>query len=166
MAEETLTKVEKNTQKILEKLISEERIAVDFYMGALNNVKPEQRALIHDKFKEIALDEKHDHFKKLVKFATLNGYEVPFKYKDFEKFASKKTVNLFNSLKVGEDALYYIEKAIESEKDAIASYEKALSEEFVFELQAVLLNNYYDELEHLEELELLYQCTAMGVVIK
>lgn len=164
--EDSIAKTVKNTQKILNKLISEERIAVDFYLGAISNVNPTQRCIIEEKFTEIGIDEKNDHLKKLVRFANTFGYDVPFKYKDFEKYASKKMVSKFNGLKNGKDALYYIENAIESEKDAIQSYEEALAEECVFDFQPVLLNAYYDEIQHLEDLELLCNCVKLGVVLK
>jgi len=159
-------KIEKNTQKVLNKLISEERIAVDFYLGSLSNINPSQRYAIEEKFTKIGIDEKNDHLKKLIQFANKFGYEVPFKYKDFEKYASKKMVSKFNGLKNGEDALYYIEKAIESEKDAINSYEEVMKDEYVFDLQPIILNAYYDEIQHLQDLELLYDCVAIGVVLK
>ena len=38
---ETFEKISRNTQKILNKLISEEIVAVQFYRGALNSIKPE-----------------------------------------------------------------------------------------------------------------------------
>lgn len=102
-------KIIKNTQNILNKLISEEIIASSLYYGALNNVKIEQRGLIAKKFEEIAKDEFMDHAHSLMKFATENGFDVPFKFKDMEKHSSKKMVAMFNNLKSKQDALYYIE---------------------------------------------------------
>ena len=54
---EQTDKTIKNTQKILNKLISEEVIAANIYMGAINNVKPECLKFIEEKFSEIAKDE-------------------------------------------------------------------------------------------------------------
>ena len=61
---------------------------------------------------------------------------------------------------------YYIEKAIESEVEAIASFEDAMQQEYVFELNGILLKCYYDEIQHLQELQLLLQCVTLGVHLK
>ena len=50
------------------------------------------------------------------------GYNV----KDYEKFAEKKTVEQFNSLKEEQEASYYVAEAIKSEEEAIKSYNEAL----------------------------------------
>ena len=84
--------------------------------------------------------------------------------KDIEKYASKKMVSKVENLKNKEDAVYYIDKAIEGEEEAIQSFEEALNDEWLFnELQPILLKCYYDELQHLEDLELLRRCTEIGV---
>ena len=155
MIMEEMDKQEKTTQKILFKAISEERVAVDFYLGAVASVKPEEREIILDRFVEIGKEEKMDHLKKLVNFAELNGYKIPFKYKDYEKYAEPKMFKLLDSLKEGQNAVYYIEKAIESEIEAIKSYEEVLDWDYVFEFQPILLDCYYDEIQHLDELKLL-----------
>lgn len=154
----------KNTQKILNKLISEEVIAANIYMGAVNNVKPEYLKFIADKFSEIAKDEMEDHWKSLVNFAKMYGFEVPFKFKDIEKYASSKMVAKLNHLKNKEDGLYYVQKAIESEHDAIQSFEEAMQSDYMYDLQPILLKCYYDELQHLEDLELLMKCMSIGVM--
>ena len=163
---ENTEKTAKSTQKILSKLISEETIAFTLYEGAMSAVKPEFFPFIAKKFQEIADDERNDHWASLRKFAMENGYEVPYKFKDIEKHASDKMVKLLNSLKGGENAVYYIGKAIESEVEAIASFEEAMNSEYVFELQPLLLKCYYDEIQHLEDLQLLLECASMGVVMK
>lgn len=165
-SEELTTKTEKNSQKILKKLISEEIIAADFYMGAINSVKPEELHFIVEKFLEIQKDERDDHQAALTKYAMEHGYEVPFKYKDIEKYASKKMVSKFNALKKDETAAYYVKQAIECEKEAIMSFEEAMSQEYDFELQPILLSCYYDELQHLEDLQLLLTCTELGVEVR
>ena len=159
-------KVAKTTQKILNRLISEEVIAASIYEGAVNNVKPEQRKFIEKKFLEIAADEMQDHWKSLTKFATENGFSVPFKFGDIERHASKKMVSKLNGMKPGEDAAYYIQKGLESEVEAIRSFEEALDQEYVYELQPILLKCYYDEIQHLEDLQLLARCASLGVELK
>ena len=77
-------------------------------------------------FVEIAVDELDDHCKKLCDWAIANDYSVPFKFKDYEKFAEKKTVEQFNSLKEEQEASYYVAEAIKSEEEAIKSYNEAL----------------------------------------
>ena len=157
-------KIIRNTQKILNKLISEEVVAANLYNGSITSVKPEQVCFIQKKFQEIATDEIEDHWKHLTQFAVENGFDVPFKMKDIEKYASKKMVSKVENLKNKEDAVYYIDKAIEGEEEAIQSFEEALNDEWLFnELQPILLKCYYDELQHLEDLELLRRCTEIGV---
>ena len=162
---ENMDKIEKNTQKILEKLISEETLAVEFYKSCVHAIKYEQSCSISEKFLEIAQDEDTDHLDKLLKFAKQNDFNIPFKRKDIEKKASKKMVSLLDKLKAKEDASYYIEQAIISEMDAIKSYQDAMSQEYMFDLQPILLNNYYDEIKHLEDLQLLLQCVNVGVTL-
>ena len=159
-------KTYRNTQKILNKLISEELLAGNFYNGCVASVTPMQRRVIEEKFSEIARDELEDHARVLTKFAIENGFEVPFKYKDIEKYSSKKMVAKFNTLKRGEDAQYYIERAIESEVEAIKSYEECMAGEYLFDLQPVMLKCYYEEMKHLEDLQLLLTCANMGVDLK
>ena len=77
-------------------------------------------------------------------------------FKDYEKYASKSVVEQFDKLKDNQEASYYIEEALKSEKDAIQSYEEAMKyEDLPQELNAILLQNYYDEIEHNENLQAL-----------
>lgn len=140
-------------QKVLKKLISEETIAHDFYVGCIAATCTCQSQHFAKVFCETAKDELDDHCKKLVEWAIMNDYDVPFKYKDYEKFADEKVVKQFNSLKQGQDAFYYIQEALKSEQFAIESYEEALKIEMPYELHAIILQNYYEEFEHLQTLQ-------------
>ena len=113
-------------QKLVNKLISEETIAHDFYIGCIMAVDKDEVCCIENIFVETANDELNDHCKSLVKWAKDNGYDVPFKYKDYEKEASPSVVKQYRDLKTKQSAKFYIEEAIKSEHDAIASYEEAL----------------------------------------
>ena len=150
--------------KLLKKLISEEMIAHDMYVGSVIACKDKQRDMIRDMFIHIAEDELDDHAKNLIEWALSNGYDVPFKYKDYEKYAGEATVRQFNTLKSGEDADYYIDQALKAEEDAIASYGEALQmEDMPPDLLPILTRNYYDELEHLEELNSLKIACEAGM---
>ena len=143
-------------QKILNKLISEEVIANSFYIGCIAAACKCQKAVISDMFVEIAVDELDDHYKKLCEWAIANDYSVPFKFKDYEKIAEKKTVEQFNSLKEEQEASYYVAEAIKSEEEAIKSYNEALEyDDLPQDLNAILLQNKYDEIEHYENLDTL-----------
>lgn len=146
------TEKNKTVQKWLRRLISEEMIAHDLYVGSVMACKPEQRDMFRDKFIEIAVDERDEHAKDMIDWALANGYEVPFKYKDYERYASDKTVRQFNALKAERDADYYIDEALKAEQDAIASYEEAPQEDLPLDLIPILTRNYYDEVQHLEDL--------------
>ena len=88
-------------QKILSKLISEEQIAHDFYIGCIVATSQDEAEVFMKMFIETAKDELDDHYRKLVDWAVSNDYDVPFKYKDFEKSADGKVFRSFNSLKTG-----------------------------------------------------------------
>ena len=142
-------------QKILNKLISEEWLAGNMYSFYMQTVDSEERSLVFDMFGTLSDDEIDDHYKSLVDWALLYGYDVPCTIRDIERYASKNAVRLFNSFTKNKDAMYYVKKSIEAEKDAIMSYQEALqSEELVQfgDLKAIILRNYTDELEHLENL--------------
>lgn len=147
---------DEKVQKILNKLISEEVIANNFYIGCIAAACKCQKAMFNDMFVDIAIDELDDHCKKLCDWASANDYSVPYKFKDYEKHASKSVVEQFDKLKDDQEASYYVEEALKSEKDAIQSYEEAMKyEDLPQELNAILLQNYYDEIEHHENLQTL-----------
>lgn len=111
-------------------------------------------------FTEIANDELTDHAKHLVEWATTNDYSVPYKFKEFQDKAAASVVRQYNKLKDDEDAKYYVKEAIKSEDDAIKSYKEALEYDNIpEELNSIMLQNYYDEEEHREEL-----CTLLMAV--
>lgn len=142
-------------QKILNKLISEEWLAGNMYSFYMQAVDPKERSLVFDMFGAISDDEIDEHYKSLVDWALLYGYDVPCTLRDIERHASKNAVRLFNSFTKNKDAMYYVNKTIEAEEDAILSYQEALQcEELVQfgDLQAIILRNYTDELQHLENL--------------
>ena len=76
-----------------------------------------------------------------------------------KKYADKEDVKLFESFKKGKDSAHYLELAIEAEERAIKSYEEVMEgiDDLVLlpELQAILKNNYYDEVEHLDSFKFL-----------
>ena len=153
-------------QKLVNKLISEETIAHDFYIGCIMAVDKDEVHCIENIFVETADDELNDHCKSLVKWAKANGYDVPFKYKDYEKEASPSVVKQYRDLKTKQSAKFYIEEAIKSEHDAIASYEEALkNKNLPYELYSIILNNYYDEEEHLEKFQTLLTATEANATL-
>ena len=153
MKKENDSLYDEKVQKILDKLISEEAIAYDFYVGCVVAACPCKSKEFSEMFFEIAIDERDDHMKKLIDWAIANDYSVPFKYKDIEKHAGKKSVKQLNELKEGLEAKEYVIEAIKSEQFAIESYEEALKEKNIpYDLHCILLQNLYDEREHLEEL--------------
>lgn len=147
-------------QDILSKLISEEQIAHDFYIGCTVATYQEEAEQFKKMFIKIADDELNDHCRKLTEWAIDNDYDVPFKYKDYEKYADKKVFRSVESLKTSEKAKFYIDKSIEQEEIAIASYAEAIKttelvEELPYSLYEILMQNYLDEKEHLSKLQLL-----------
>ena len=144
-------------QKILNKLISEENLSYMTYNQSLYACDPAEAVNIYDMFLEIAEDELNDRAKKLIKFAIANDYDIPVNIKEYKKYASEASWKLYDGLKKNKDAAYYVTEAIKSEKDAIESYEEALKliDELPYELYSIIQGNYYDEVEHLNNLHTL-----------
>lgn len=143
-------------QKALNKLISEEWLAGNTYMlfaSALDRADRNLQAVCQA-FVDTAVDELSDHMKSLLEFAAACGYDVPATYAEFKKHADKEDVKLFETFKKGKDSAYYLDLAIEAEKRAFKSYEEVIEslDELALlpELQGILKNNYYDEVEHYE----------------
>ena len=146
------TKIDKTVQKWLRRLISEEIIAHDMYIGCVMTCKKDQQDMIRDLFVEIAVDERDEHAKDMIEWALANGYDGPFKYKDYERYACDATVRQFNGLKSDQDSEYYVDQALKAEQDAIKSYEEALQDDLPLDLIPIVTRNYYDEIEHLDQL--------------
>lgn len=141
-----------SVQKTLNKLISEELIAGMFYNGCILAVGQTIDKAFYKLFTEIASDELNDHLAHLKAWAVENDYHVPFKLKEYEKYANKSYSQL-NRIKLDEKVIYYIDEAIKSEEDAIKSYEEAMEDDNIpYDLYAILQQNYYDEVEHLDKL--------------
>ena len=155
-------------QDMLNKLISEEMLANMSYRNAImagadsDNI-PLEICILAKPFQTIADDELSDHHRALTTFAFMNGYSVPFQEKEFKKFASEKAWKGYDGMKRGQDVMYYIDLMIDLEKDAIKSYEDAMNVDDVpYELYAILQKNYYDECEHLDDLNTLKIATEAG----
>ena len=147
--------IDKDIQKALNKLISEEWIASNFYQQMVFGCIHEERGVICELFTSIANDELHDHMKSLVDWCMQNGYDIPCKMSDFRRYASSNDVKLFDTFKPKQNAKYYIQKGIESEKSALQSYKTIIDQGKISQftdLQSIIWNNYYDEQEHLEKL--------------
>ena len=154
--EKEKTLEEKDIQKMLNKLISDEWFAGNIYKQFAILVKPEQRNAIFDTMVDVADDELNDHYKSLVEFALQNGYSVPTTYSEMKKFADKEDIKLFENCRKGEDAIWYVGKGIEAENRAIKTYEEYVDQDWLNkypELQMIVKNNYYDEVEHLNTFE-------------
>lgn len=148
-------------QRVLNKLISEEWLAGNTYLlfaTALDRVD-RNYAAVREAFLETAIDELQDHMKSLLNFAMSFGYDVPATFAEFKKHASKEDTKLFETFKKGKDSDYYLSLALEAEERAVKAYEDIIDQAddliLVPELQMVLKNNYYDEVEHLDSFRFL-----------
>ena len=141
----------KNIQKMLDKLISDEWFAGNVYKQFVLLIDPQQATTIEELMLETAQDEIDDHLANLANFAARNGYSIPATYGEMKKFADKEDVKLFEKCAKGKDALFYIEEALKSEQRAIEVYDKYVDEDqlnAVPELQMIIKNNFYDEIDH------------------
>ena len=160
---------DKKIQDLLNKLISEEMLANMSYRNAIvsgfdiDKIIIDNIKILNKPFQLIANDELADHHKALVIFAIQNGYTVPIQDKEFKKYASDTAWKGYDQMKHGQDTMYYIDLMIELEKDAIKSYEDAMNiDDVPYELYSILQKNYYDECEHLSDLNTLKVATEAG----
>lgn len=141
-----------SVQKTLNKVISEEIIANIFYNACILAVEDKTNNAFNKLFSTIAEDELNDHYQKLKNWAIKNDYTVPFKLKELSKYAETSVKQLEN-LKKNKDLEYYVDEAIKSEQLALASYTEVLeNDEIPYDLNALIIQIYYDEQEHLERL--------------
>ena len=162
-----MTKEEKSNQKIINRIVSESFISNSFFNGCISACSKDQCKIIDKMFTEIASREFENGYVKVNKFAYINGFDIPFKFKDYEKYANEKIVKIFNSLKNNENIEYYIEKAIEFQSLIVESYQEYLSNvDMDIELNALLLNNYYSECETSDKLKILFSSLKSGMYLE
>lgn len=142
-------------EKMIKKLISEEYFAGQLYFLFTLALRRNSKEDIDFKnvLLETSTDEIDDHMKNLIIAARTYGFDVPVSCPEFKIFAGKADVKAFEHIEKDCDLIYYVDQALESEKRAIASYAEALELEGIENypnLRVVILNNYYDEVEHLE----------------
>ena len=145
--------LDKDVQKALSKLISDEWFAGNIYKQFVMLMKPEERAQAQQQFLDTARDELDDHMANLIEYAMAHGYDYPVTYTELKKNADKADIKLFESCKKKQDIRYYVEEAIKSEERAIDTYEKCLDKDFIKndqDLKMIVQNNFYDEVEHLD----------------
>lgn len=144
-------------QAALNKLISDEWFAGQMYKQFIIAVDPAERSQIAAQMTDTAIDELADHMKNLIDFALSHGFDVPATYNEMKKYADKDDVKAFESVKTGQPAIFYVKKAIESEKRAIATYQKYVDDyDFAYDFQdmkVIVQSNYFDEIDHLDNFE-------------
>lgn len=148
--------VDKKLQDAVRKLISEEYFAYQLYLFSKMAVKKEDRGVLFDLFTTIATDELDDHMKMLIDWCVEYNVDVPCSEVDFKKYADKKVSRQVLQLKKNKDAGYYLDEARKSEELAIASYKEVLNGEDVCQftdLQSILWKIYYEEAEHLRDID-------------
>ena len=162
-----MTKEEKSNQKIINRVVSESFISNSFFNGCISACSKDQCKIIEKMFTEIASREFENGYVKVNKFAYLNGFDIPFKFKDYEKYANEKIGKIFNALKKDENIEYYVGKAIEFQSLIVESYQEYLSNvDMDIELNALLLNNYYSECETSDKLKILFSSLKSGMYLE
>ena len=142
-------------QKAVQKLIAEEYSAYQLYFFSKFAVKAEDRGVIVDLFDQIAADELNDHLKTLAEWCAEYGVDIPATESDFKKAGSKPMQKIVSDLKKNKDAGYYLEQAVKQEELAMKSYKDVLENSEVSQftdLQSALWHIYYDEAEHMQNL--------------
>lgn len=150
-------KKDTKVQNALNKLISDEWFAGQMYKQFIIAVDSVERSQIESQMTDTAIDELADHMKNLIDFAISYGFNVPATYNEMKKYADKDDVKTFETVKTGQSAIFYVKKAIESEKRAIQTYQKYVDDyEFAHdfqELKIIIQSNYFDEIDHLDNFE-------------
>lgn len=160
-----------NTVKyILKKLISEEFLAWQFYRSLLWSANFNISKKLEILFLDIANDELNDHLTKLVNYAKSYNINIPCTNEEYQKYANKKIVKQFlTKIKRNKDINFYIDEVILAEQEAILSYENAIKEEELpDDLYRLLLEIYYEEQDHLSDLNTLkytVECEYGGFLV-
>lgn len=149
--------LDRKVNKELQKLISEEFLAWQLYSQFIWAADLEDSVQFAGLFSEIARDEMDDHLNKLVSYAKQRGYDVPCTNEEYLKYAGEPCTKQFKTkIKKAEDLCYYIDEAIEAEQHAVSSYEASMNvDEIPDDLYQILLQIYYEEIEHLSDLRTL-----------
>lgn len=154
----------KSFKEAVKAMISEEWIAGQLYLYYSSYLKAEDmNSETYDLLKELFIDELDDHYLNLCKCAKFYGFRTPKDEEDFLKYSSKPFVDAFEKTKLqNKDVVFYLEKSIEAEEAAIISYysvmnqfESELNE--MEEFREIVLNNYYEEIEHYDRLKLILE---------
>ena len=155
----------KKDRKFVGKLISEEWMATELYRSLVISCADGARDTIAKMFQANADEEYLDHFAKLVNFAISRGFDIPCRFDDYAKNADERAVKLMR-FKKGGDAEYCIGVAMESEELAIESYAEVLNDKDVSpDMRALVLEMYYDEVDHLNNLKTLLLATRVGAYL-
>lgn len=147
--------VGKALQGQVQKLIAEEYFAYQLYFFSLAAAGGDEVGVVAELFAKIGEDELRDHLAQLAEWCRAYGVDVPASESEMKKAASKKLQALTSGLKKGQPAGYYLDQAIAQEELAAESYKKALEGKDVCQftdLQATLWHIYYDEVQHLRDL--------------
>lgn len=158
------SKLLKKTDKALKRLISEEWLASHLYEQMILACPGNERPIITDIFSQIEDDEHNDHYSKLINFALANTIiDIPCKVSEYERYADEKLVRIVNKMSKGKDVKYYIDLALESEELAINTYSEILNDENVLDdVKRLILEMYYDEVDHLSTLKSLSIANNIG----
>ena len=148
--------IDNTVKKALKKLIAEEFLAWQLYIQMIAASKLEESGFA-PLFNDLAIDEFDDHYNKLLNFAKIYDCDVPCTNDEYQKYADKKLVKLFNfSIKKNKESIYYIDIALKSEELAIYSYEEILNIDNLDDDFFRLINPiYYEECEHYSRLNTL-----------
>lgn len=158
-------KIRTTIQKYINKWISEEWFAGRVYELIGKTCYENQEH--NDVYIDVSVDEINDHLQNLVDFARQYGFTYPMSYKEFLRYAGDDDINFFEKFRgmtdMDTDKKYQalLNKSIESEKRAIASYSEGLQAlnnydgMEAFELRQVAVNNLADEYDHLDKFNFL-----------
>lgn len=144
-------------QQAIKTLIAEEWIAGQLYLLWATGCNDSNSTcdMLFDLFK----DEIEDHYINLCDKAWMFELKLPRNVDEYLKIAGKPMQKAWeDSQKIGKPVEFYLENAILGEVAAIMTYEAVLNQfptelNELIELKQVILNNYYEEQEHLGKLQ-------------
>lgn len=150
----------KSFKEAVKAMISEEWFAGQLYLFYTSGLKSENiDSETYNLMKELFLDELDDHYINLCKFAKMYEFKIPKNEEEFREYSSKVFTDAYDKTVLqNKDVKFYLEKSIEAEYEAIISYLSVLTQfeselNEMMDFKQIILNNYYEEIEHYDRLK-------------
>jgi len=143
-------------QKAVKKLAADEYYSAQYYMLAPFAVDPDGYGALRELFAQLEGSARLSRFGRLVEWLAKYGVDVPYSEAEMRKCATPDIVKKAQSVKKGQEAGFYIDKAKDIEESSMKSYKETLEIdglEYFTDLQSMLWQNYYDRGDNVGKLQ-------------